>query len=47
MPDSDTLAQMLISKQRHERELSEAIAKATRLNEEILGGLPQGVVGSA
>ena len=34
---------MLISKQRHERELSEAIAKATRLNEEILGGLPQGV----
>lgn len=34
---------MLISKQRHERELSEAITKATRLNEEILGGLPQGV----
>lgn len=34
---------MLISKQRHERELAEALTKATRLNEEILGGLPQGV----
>ena len=34
---------MLISKQRHAREVSESVAKATRLNEEILGGLPHGV----
>lgn len=34
---------MLISKHRHQRELTEALTKATRLNEEILGGLPQGV----
>ena len=34
---------MLISKQRHEREKSDAVAKATRLNEEILGGLPQAI----
>ncbi|MFO1465122.1 MAG: ATP-binding protein [Steroidobacteraceae bacterium] len=34
---------MLISKTRHEREKADAIAKATRLNEEILGGLPQAI----
>jgi len=34
---------MLISKKRHESELSDAVAKATRLNEEILGGLPEAI----
>ena len=34
---------MFISKKRHENELSDAVAKATRLNEEILGGLPEAI----
>ena len=34
---------MLISRQRHERDKAEAIAKASRVNEEILGGLPQAI----
>jgi two-component system, chemotaxis family, sensor kinase CheA len=34
---------MLISKKRHESELSDAVAKATRLNEEILGGLLEAI----
>lgn len=34
---------MLISRQRHERDKAEAIARSARVHEEILGGLPQGL----
>jgi two-component system chemotaxis sensor kinase CheA len=34
---------MLIWKKRHDSELADAVAKVTRLNEEILGGLPEAI----